>query len=197
MVKFEEMEKLEKCMDEKREREILRYSQYLVDVRNEDMNTRYRILECEGRYYYHEMKDGYVIHCFEIAESWKPFEGVTIWAYTPDNFHVVEIDSRYIWNHEVKDIPGRDPEQGDFFDYKDNSVIYHNRETLIVNGKPIKVIPDSEYVYSFKRKKSIRAMGGAAGLFNFLDHIAFSNSNPLYSHSLFSDRLEQFIEIYG
>lgn len=196
MIKFEALEKLEKNIDEKKAADLLRYGNYMVDIQREENNSRHRILSCDDKLYYHEMKDGEVVSCFEVVEEWKPFQNVVIWSYTPDNIHRVWIDNRHIWTHEAKSAEYNKLFFGFCFEYKKHTIFLVDDNTIEVDGNMIKVTPDSEYTYKFL-KKSILASGGAKQLFQFMEHIAFAWNNEQYEKECFVGSLDKLIELYG
>ena len=196
MIKNEILLNLERNINEKQAFEMLRYSSdFIVDVENRAEDKRCRILEFENRFFFHAMKNGEIIECFEVAESWKPFDGVTVWAYTPDRIHVVEIDSRNIEKHCVLNSTIQEFSDGASFTDSGNTVILDG-ENLIVNEKKISVISDSEFIYNLKNKKNIRAKGGASGLYSFLEHISFCKSNSIYNYPLFDSALDKIVDKY-
>ena len=196
MVKFETLKTLTKNITEKETSNLLRYGKYLIDAQRIEDNSRHRIIDLDGHTYYHGMKDGETIHCFEIAISYVPFNNVAIWSYTPDGMHEVEIDSRWIWKHEVKEIRGEHAAPGDSFNHKGHMVVLVDCDTVSIDSKKVKVKNDSEFIYKFM-KKQIFARDGARGLFEFMEHIAFCNSDSLYGDSCFKCSLDKLIELYG
>ena len=83
MVKLEQLMTLDKSsvVD-------IRYCNIVSDATDEDKNRRRRILEQDGCYYFQEMIGGEVTRCCEIAVDWKPANGRTQFAFTPDDRHV-------------------------------------------------------------------------------------------------------------
>lgn len=195
MVKNEMLLNLERNISEKQAMEMLRYSEIIVDVENRSENKRFRILKFENRFFFHAMQNGNILECFEVAESWKPFDGVTVWAYTPDGIHRVEFDNRNIEKHCVLNDTIQDFEDGASFEDSGNTVILDGGN-IIVNGKKIKVKEDFDFVFNLKNKSSILARNGASGLYSFLEHIAFAKSNTLYNYPLFYNALGKIIDKY-
>lgn len=160
---------------------------FVVDEINEKENTRRRILrDHNGRYFFHSMKDGEVIECFEILLSWKAFDNKLMFAYTPDGKHPYEIEVNTDTNIillERKGTPIEFIEPGDKAEYDGNTIELVNYKTIKVNGNYIPVIDDPAYVYKLMKGK-IKARDGAIGLFHFLDGIAEERKNggiPLFS----------------
>lgn len=195
MVKNEMLLNLERNISKKQAFEMLRYSNIIVDVENRAENKRCRILEFENRFFFHVMQNGNIVECFEVAEVRKPFDGVTVWAYTPDKNHVVEIDSRNIEKHSVLNSTIQEFSDGASFSDSGNTVILDN-ENIIVNEKKIKVRENFNFVYNLKNKSFIIARNGANSLYSFLEHIAFCKSNTLYNYPLFDNTLNKIVDRY-
>lgn len=195
MVKNEILLNLERNISEKQAMEMLRYSDFIVDKTNKEENKRFRILCYDGKTYFHYMCNGKVIECFEVAESWKPFDDVTVWAYTPDGIHRVEFDNRNIEKHCVLNDTIQDFEDGASFEDSGNTVILDGGN-VIVNGKKIKVKEDFDFIFNLKNKSFIFARNGASGLYSFLEHIAFAKSNTLYNYPLFYNALGKIVDKY-
>lgn len=138
-----------------------------------------RVLENDGRYFYHEMRNGDFVRCFEVALSWEPFENVKVFAFTPDNLHVWQFETRKRDNSRVADVSS--------FEVMsiDENLISNGMECeclgvvvclesdcmISINGKSVKVKPCYDFVYCLQ-KSQIKAIGGAAGLYRFLENIA-------------------------
>lgn len=151
-----------------------------------------RILEQNEKYFYHEMKNGEIVGCFEVALSWEPFEHVKVFAFTPDNLHVYEFttrkeDGERVWRFcgfesmkidESLIVPGMHCEcLGVCVDLVSDSQIS-------INGNTVKVNPDSDFVYNLQ-KTQIKASGGAVGLFRFLENIA--ENKKIKGHEIFQN----------
>ena len=195
MIKNEMLLNLERNISEKQAFEMLRYSNIIVDVENRAENKRCRILEFENRFFFHAMQNGEIMKCFEIVESWRPFDNVTIWAYTPDGTHIAEIDSRNIEKHCVLNRTIQEFSDGASFTDSGNTVILDG-ENLVINGKKISVVSDSQFIFNLKSKKNIHARDGASGLYSFLEHISFAKSNKLYEYPLFVGVLNKIVDRY-
>lgn len=172
------MKKLAELLElEKKSNVEIAYCDYIADYDNEKENIRTRILfdAQNGKYYYHQMQHGNVIKCFEIALSWKPFEGVYIFNFTPDDLHIYEIDSRRPEKMEVRKLEENLINPGMSCEYDGLTVEYESENSLKFNGKSVPVTPDWDYVFKLLKTK-IRAQGGAKGLYRFLENIA-ANGN--------------------
>lgn len=191
MVKLEQLKTLEKNSNVE-----LCYCDYIADKQNKEENIRTRILfdKKSKKYYFHKMQNGNIIECFEIALSWKPFEYVLIFAYTPDDIHIYEIDSRMpeTSKHEVKKLKNNQVVTGMECMYKDVIIQYMNETELKINGKIFVVEPISGYVYKLLKTK-IQAMGGAKEFFIFLENIAEESKLNL---PLFSNVYDRIKELY-
>lgn len=61
----------------------------IIAVSNHEDETGYktvRIIEKDGRHFWHEMKNGNFVQCFEVLLHWQPFPGVLVWAYHVEAF---------------------------------------------------------------------------------------------------------------
>lgn len=138
-----------------------------------------RILRDGERYFYHEMKNGDFVQCFEIALSWEPFENVKVFAFTPDNLHVWQFETRKRDNSRVADVSSFEVMKLD-----ENLIVegmackclgvcacFESDCMISINGKSVKVKPCYDFVYCLQ-KSQIKAIGGAAGLYRFLENIA-------------------------
>ena len=159
----------------------IRYCEIIADVMDEEKNERARILR-EGaefpRYYYHKMRCGEVVDCFEIALSWKPLGKIYVFAYTPDNRHEYEIDVRRgedgvfrIGKPSVIPISTNVIEIGDRCEFRGHTVEIVAEDAINFDGRTLPVVSDSGYTFKLLKTK-IRAKDGARGLFRFLDEIA-------------------------
>lgn len=146
------------------------YTDFISDVEDEKENTRKRILKSrfDGRYFYHEMKDGEVKKCFEMALDCQPFQGVSIFAFTPDDIHICTMDSRFLGEIEWKCLKLNQIVSGMSFDFMGNRFEFVSDDTISVNGKIIKVELCNKSVFKLLKSK-IKAIDGARGLFSFLE----------------------------
>jgi len=171
---------------------------FVVDEINEKENTRRRILrDHNGRYFFHSMKDGEVIECFEIMLYWKPISGDLIFAYTPDGRHPYEIDANPKTNlmfFERRAMPMELIQAGDKAVYRGNTVEFINDTSVKVNGNIVPVAECNEYVYSL-RKNKINAINGARGLFHFLDGIA--EEGKFITYPILSGAFDIIADKYG
>ncbi len=176
MVEFEVLKQLEKAPTINiRETNIIAQN----DFDDETGCTTVRVLENNGKYYYHKMHNGEMQQCFEISLSWKPFSSVWVFAFTPDNLHEVTFDVREMENpcpndrkicpFETKKIKEDLIQQGFKFAYKGKTLEYINAETVAVNGKNITVVSDGGYVVKYLKSK-VKAIGGAKGLYRVLEN---------------------------
>lgn len=183
------MKKLEDLMNlEKQSAVEIRYCEIVADA--EEENRRARILKSGDRYFYHEMQDGEVIKCFEVAVSWKPTSTITIFAFTPDGRHVYEIDSRNPLRVNVMRL--KTASRGDQCRYNGHSVELSDN-AIIFDGRSIPVLDDHEYAWKLMKTK-IRAIGGAFGLFIELEHMAEEAKNGIYP--LFASLYDMLAEKY-
>ena len=178
MVRIDKLVKLEK-----ESKVDLRYCEYIADMENLEENKRIRILEDNGKFYYHEMQNGEVVKCFELALSWKPFGEFYVFNFTPDNLHVYEIETRNLGKFEAKPLEEYQIVEGMKCSYNGMTVEYEAENSLKLNGKSVEVVEDGEFILKLLKTK-IRALGGAKRLYIFLENIAEeskNNSYPLFS----------------
>lgn len=164
---------------------------FISDYIGDENNVRIRILKStiDGRYFYHEMKNGYVVKCFEIALDRAPFTGVYVFAYTPDGMHICTIDSRQPHKVEYRRLKENQVQDGMEFIYKGITFKILNDNAVSIGNKAIVVKEDNNSVFKLL-KSSIKAIGGARGLFSFLENECI-NSNGNYNAYL-----NQFLEMY-
>ena len=149
----------------------IRYCNILSDERDENENKRFRILEADGKYYYHEMQHGEVINCFEVAIDWKT-DNFTLYSFTPDGKHIYRIDGKKPSAVEhIYKLADDYIIEGMQCNYNGIKITYISDNEIMVNNKKIVVDADSSYTYRLLKRK-IYAAGGAKGLFAFLDNIA-------------------------
>ena len=154
----------------------IRYCEIIAD--KEDGERRCRILKNGERYFYHEMRNGEVFRCFEMAESWRPFAGkFIVFAYTPDDRHVYEIESRnptlYPSIHKLDR-----PMIGDSAVFQGHTLELADG-AIIMDGKKIPVEQDHTYAWKLMKTK-IRAIGGAEELFSEMELMAEEAKNGIF-----------------
>lgn len=188
MKKLEELTGLEKqsVID-------LRYCNIIADKSDATENIRTRIVEQGGRYFFHQMQDGEVTACFEIAESWKPWGGVTVFAYTPDDLHIYEVDTYNPSVHNVRQLDSALVKPGMSCSYGGRTVELLDLSHICMNGVSIQVESNSDYVFKLMKSK-IKANGGARGLYCFLDQIA--ERSKVEKFPLFCDTWNKIFEKY-
>lgn len=166
------MVKLEKLVTlEKQSSVEIRYCEIVADATDERRNERARMLKDGERYFFHKMRNGEVVECFEIAVDWKPWEDTIIFAYTPDDQHFYQIDSRVpLAVPNVTALRDWEVQAGDRCQYDGHTVELADG-AIVFDGRKIRVDDTSGYTYKLLKTK-ILANGGAAGLFCFLDKIA-------------------------
>ena len=169
MKKLEELTALEK-----RSNADVRFCEIVADEDKLETNERARILKDGERYFFHKMKDGEITECFEIALSWKPFPDVLIFEYTPDDRHILKIDSRSLFRVDVLAMHREQIKSGDKCEYKGHTLEYIDENAIAFDGKQIKVKTDYDYTYKLQ-KRQIRAIDAARGLFIFLEEIAYTS----------------------
>ena len=190
MIKFDNLLNLEKTSNID-----IRYCDIISDVENEAENIRTNILQSRenGKYYFYQMQHGNIIKCFEIALSWRPFEGVYIFNYTPDNLHRYEIDSRNPGKHNPKKLEENQIVKNMTCSYNGITVEYVNENELKFNEKPVKIENDLSFTYSLMKSK-IKASGGAKGLYIFLENIAEEGKHEKYP--LFRQAYDNIRKLY-
>lgn len=189
MVKLEKLATLEK-----RSSVDIRCCEIIADATDERRNERARILRDGERYFFHRMRGGEVVECFEIAVDWKPWNSVIIFAYTPDDRHIYQIDSRFPLDvPKVLRMDREVPHLGDTCVYSGHTVEL-STDSIFFDGRKIKVEEDGEYTYAM-RKTKILAKGGARGLFAFLDQIA-EESKAGERFPVFSSTYQMLAEKY-
>lgn len=188
MVKLEELKMLEK----QSEIDVRKCSLIAERYYEGDMLTR--IYSCDERYYFYQVKRGKGVKCFEIALSWRPFGNQYVFAFTPDNLHIYEIDSTAPAYFNVKKLKENNVTTGMKCTYNGGEVEYISENELSINGRIVPVVRDSNYTYKLLKTK-IRAQNGAMGLFIFLENIA--EESKQHSYPLFSDSWNMIMECYG
>lgn len=139
---------------------------------DEDKGIRTRILQKDGRYFLHEEKANGETSCVEVAVDWHIRADRILFAWTPDDRHIYRVESGGV--RPLYDVLRLELDQikpGDSCSYWGMKLTYLDKEHLRLNDITVSVIADSEYTYAL-RKKWIRAMDGAAGLYRFLENIA-------------------------
>lgn len=161
----------------------IRYCNIVSDDTDEDKNRRRRILEQDGRYYFHEMIGGEVTRCCEIAADWKPANGRTQFAFTPDDRHIYYLREGMKLDFEVKRLDRKQIKPGDSCIYRGMKLEVLDEQHLQLNSVAVPIVEDFGYTYKLERKR-IKASGAAVGLFIFLENIAeheHAGTLPLFS----------------
>lgn len=178
MVKLEQLMTLDKSsvVD-------IRYCNIVSDDTDEDKNRRRRILEQDGRYYFHEMIGGEATRCCEIAIDWKPANGRTQFAFTPDDRHIYYLREGMKLDFEVKRLDRKQIKPGDSCTYRGMELELLGDGLLSLNHTVVYVEEDSGYTYKLEHAR-IKASGAAVGLYIFLENIAEherAGTLPLFS----------------
>lgn len=190
MVKLEQLITLEKKPHVDLQKCIVRF-----DGINQETGNRQRILESvHNRTYYHEMSEGIVVRCFEIAFDWKPFNKFYVYAYTPDDRHLCRIEVRDQIFFDVLPLNCEQIRNGDSCSHDGISLVVEDRNHIRMNNVSIPVVQDSEYVYSLRRD-SIHAMNAASGLYCFLENI--SARKAMGNYPIFHDIWRVIAQHYG
>lgn len=161
----------------------IRYCNIVSDDTDEDKNRRRRILEQDGRYYFHEMIGGEVTRCCEIAVDWKPTNGRTQFAFTPDDRHIYYLREGMKLDFEVKRLDRKQIKSGDSCTYRGMELELLGDELLSLNHTVVHVEENSGYTYKLEHTR-IKASGAAVGLYIFLENIAEherAGTLPLFS----------------
>ena len=179
------MKKLEDLIPlEKKSVVDFRFCEIVSDYDDVKKNIRFQIMKRDDRYFFQKMKDGDVVECYELALSFTAFGGkILIFAYTPDDKHVYQIDSRFPQIREVLQLKSNQIHEGDSCSYDGHTLVYVDRDTVMMDGIKIQVTDDSEYVYKIQARRKLRAKDGARGLYIFMEHIAEEAkfTRPLFS----------------
>lgn len=149
----------------------IRYCNIVSDDTDEDKNRRRRILEQDGRYYFHEMIDGEVTRCCEIAVDWKPANGRTQFAFTPDDRHIYYLRKGMKLDFEVKRLDRKQIKPGDSCSYRGMTLEFVDEQHLRFNSVVVPVVEEMGYTYKLERRQ-IKASGAAVGLYVFMENIA-------------------------
>lgn len=175
LVTVEELKGLEKRSEVK-----IAYCDIIADYTDEEENKRTRILynRKNDRYYYHQMKDGKIVQCFEMMLTRKPFGEFYVFNFTLDNVHLYEVNSRNPANIEIKKLDEDMINEGMACEFEGMKVEFESENTLKFNGKSVPIVNDWGYTYKLLKTK-IRAQGGAKGLFRFLENIAATENFKL------------------
>lgn len=178
MVKLEQLMTLDKSsvVD-------IRYCNIVSDDTDEDKNRRRRILEQDGRYYFHEMIGGEVTRCCEIAVDWKPTNGRAQFAFTPDDRHIYYLREGMKLDFEVKRLDRKQIKPGDSCTYRGMELEILDEQHLQLNSVVVPVVEDPGYTYKLEQKR-IKASWAAVGLYIFLENIAEherAGTLPLFS----------------
>ena len=129
------------------------------------------VVELDGRYYLRELTDGEITAFFEVAVDWKINAQKTQFAFTPDDRHIYYFRTGQKIRYSVRCLDYNQVEAGDTCTYNGMTAEFVHDGKIRINGKDIPVQTDPNYTYSLLKKK-IKAIGGARGLFIFLDRIA-------------------------
>lgn len=139
---------------------------------DEDKYIRTRILQKDGRYFLHKEKTNGETSCVEVAVDWRIRADRILFAWTPDDRHIYRVESGGVRPlYDILSLELSQIQPGDTCSYKGMTVTYVDKDHLRLNNVLVSVVADSEYTYAL-RKKWIRAINGAAGLFRFLENIA-------------------------
>ena len=190
MKSFDELVKLEKCsfIDLENSAEISCQTNPMEDICT-------RIVSYESRFFYHQTKNNKVIQCFEIALDFEPFDDVKLFSYTPDDLHRYRVDSRFPEIPTVLRLEENRINPGMSCSYHGNEFQYMGDGCLLLNGVALPpVVPDVEFGFKLTKNK-ILAIGGAKGLFAFLDQIAEQAKHD--PHPLFCTCLEALVKRYS
>lgn len=190
MVKLEQLIPLEKNPCIEPEACIVRF-----DRTDTKTGTRQRILETEcGRIYYHEMSGNDVVKAFELALDWIPFGKYYVYAYTPDDRHICQIEVRERLFFDILPLKCKQIQPGDSCAHDGFALVYEDRNHIRLNDIRIPVVENSEYVYSLRRD-GIHAMNAASGLFCFLENI--SARKQMGKYPIFHDVWRMIAKRYG
>jgi hypothetical protein len=155
----------------------LHYCEYIADeqLSLESGEWRRRVVKQEGRYFYHEMHNGVITNCFEMALDWEPFGTMKVFAYTLDDKHVLSLTERNGKRIGKVEVCKLNPDQvadGDAC-VLDGVTVGYKQNGLVINGRFVKVDNKSKYAYQLLKTK-INAIGGAKELYIWLENIAES-----------------------
>lgn len=166
MMKITELNALQKNCDID-----YRYCNIISEQRTDDGEKCFRILENDGKYYFQEMQHYEVVNCFEVAVDWKS-DKFTLYSFTPDGKHIYRIDDRFPSRIDhIYTLNNDCISDGMQCEYNGVKITYISDDEITVNNTKIPVEYNSKYKYKLLKKK-IYAIGGAKGLFAFLDNIA-------------------------
>lgn len=172
----------------------IRYCNIVSDDTDEGKNRRRRILEQDGRYYFHEMIGGEVTRCCEIAVDWKPANGRTQFAFTPDDRHIYYLRVGTRLNFEIKRLEREQIKSGDRCVYRDMKLEILDEQHLRLNSVVVPVVDDSGYTYKLEQRR-IKASCAAVGLYIFLENIAEEGKETPYP--VFSTVWDKIFTYYG
>lgn len=139
-----------------------------TDVNGDQVRT---VVEIDGRYYLREITGGARTACFEVGVDWKISPQKTQFAFTPDDRHIYYFRTGEKIRYSVRCLDYDQVETGDTCTYNGMTAEFVHDGKIRLNGKDIPVQTDPHYTYNLQKKK-IKAIGGARGLFIFLDRIA-------------------------
>lgn len=192
MVKLNELVSLEKAS-----RPDLAGCEVVFEAERDD--AIHQILKCGDKLYYRKAA-GADVTCFQILIDWIPKPGEIRYAYTPDDKHFCTIitclaqarelaeGSNAVKSHISFEVRTLKPEQvsvGDSCFYDGRTITVVDDTQLQFNSTVIRVTPSSEFTYKLNRK-CISAIGGARGLYAFLEQVSaenryFNKHYPLWS----------------
>ena len=161
----------------------IRYCNIVSDDTDEDKNRRRQILEHDGRYYFHVVIGGEVTRCCEIAVDWKPANGRTQFAFTPDDRHIYYLREGMKLDFDVKRLDRKQIMSGDSCSYRGMTLEFVDEQHLRFNSVVVPVVEEMGYTYKLERRQ-IKASGAAVGLYIFLENIAeheLAGTLPLFS----------------
>lgn len=161
-----------------------------------------RILRDKGRYFWHEMHKGEFVKCFEVLLHWQPFgKTVNVFAFTPDDLHIYEFDTRKNKDARVDGISLVTAKRlylsqifpGMSCSVDDVKIVFEDENHISVNSKPVKVVKDNAYIFKLQ-KTQIKANDGARGLFRYLENIA--ENKKLNGYEVFEDTFQKLYKYY-
>lgn len=159
-----------------------------------------RIIEKDGLHFWHEMKNGNVVNCFEVLLHWKPFPGVMVYAFTPDGLHIYEFETRLENGERVANICPVTSKRLESVSFgmgvscKGISVFLVDKDHISINGKKVEVKKDFDYVWKMQ-KNFIKARGGAVGLFIELEHIG--HNYKIKGYEVLDSVFDNLKKLYG
>lgn len=144
----------------------------LQHEKDTDKNIARYVLEKDGRYYYREDNGTQTNFCHEIIVDWVPFPSYTVYAYTPDDLHIYQIESgraSLVFSYLPLDLKCITP--GMRCSYDGHTLEYVDSSHLKFDGRILPVENSTEYTYQILKTK-LRGIDGAKGIFRFFENIA-------------------------